>query len=759
MRLHFRMLKWLPWKYIVRRAARAYGITDPIMALARLRRFAQPSEVQEPLELLRAGIVFHARGLVNTQAIQHNLDWVWPFWINRQFDPDSRSFIPRGFSFSHINLTHRNWTAVGLPELDIYPIVDPRGLVTPLHDGWSLDFWIRDKDGTVLLPGRLDSVEQRYEFEPNLVVETICRQDGMVLRTRSEVVRGARQPHLLVTVEGEGAPGGALIVALRPYNPEGIQFIEEVQRIDTEGPGWMVNKHAAVRFSETPAKSVSSTYAKGDVFHHLDDTLEPVSVHCGVGMATAAAFFPCADRNPDRIEVRVPLGEDLKEIGHTGGQAERIDWPECRAGAARLEVPDAQVSYLYEAAVHSLILHSAGEIYPGPYTYRRFWFRDACIILQALLALGLEERCRRAIVTFPERQTPTGYFQSQAGEWDSNGQVLWIVARFAAHTGSTFSKDLVRSLVRGVRWIARKRRSQRKESRHSGLLPAGFSAEHLGPNDFYFWDDYWAFAGMRDISHLFAGSGMEKEAEEARREAADLFRAIEAAIEGSGPYRRRHAIPASPYRRMDAGAVGSLVADYPLQIYAPGDRRILNTVAFLRRNCFRQAGFFQDMVHSGINAYLTLAIAQSLLRAGNPEWADLMRVTAGFASPTGQWPEAIHPATHGGCMGDGHHVWASAEWVMMIRNAFVREESDCLHLGNGVLPEWLEKREPIRFGPTYTAWGSASFTIEWEKDCPFASIEGDWHTDPPPQIQVSIPGYRPAVLPGVSTRIPLERAP
>ena len=39
------MLKWLPWKYIVRRAARAYGVADPVMALARLRRFAEPSEV------------------------------------------------------------------------------------------------------------------------------------------------------------------------------------------------------------------------------------------------------------------------------------------------------------------------------------------------------------------------------------------------------------------------------------------------------------------------------------------------------------------------------------------------------------------------------------------------------------------------------------------------------------------------------------------------------------------------------------------
>ena len=156
------MFRLLPWKFIVKHAARRYGVLDPATLLARLRSFAQPSEVGEPLELLRAGIVFHARGLVNAKTIQHNLDWVWPFWVERQFNPEDPSFIPRAFSFSHINLTHRNWTAVGLPDIAAYPIVDPRGLVTPLHDGWSLDFWIVTDSGKVLLPSKLgeEHVEQ-----------------------------------------------------------------------------------------------------------------------------------------------------------------------------------------------------------------------------------------------------------------------------------------------------------------------------------------------------------------------------------------------------------------------------------------------------------------------------------------------------------------------------------------------------------------------------------------------------------------------
>src|SRR5205085_6926514 len=101
------------------------------------------------------------------------------------------------------------------------------------------------------------------------------------------------------------------------------------------------------------------------------------------------------------------------------------------------------------------------------------------------------------------------------------------------------------------------------------LLPAGFSAEHLGPNDFYYWDDFWAVAGLQEISRL---PGIAPTlAAACGREAAEFLSTIERSIP-AGPQRRfPRTIPASPYRRMDAGAIGSIVADYPLQLFPAGD--------------------------------------------------------------------------------------------------------------------------------------------------------------------------------------------
>jgi hypothetical protein len=151
-----------------------------------------------------------------------------------------------------------------------------------------------------------------------------------------------------------------------------------------------------------------------------------------------------------------------------------------------------------------MILHSPKEVYPGPFIYRRFWFRDAAFILHALLCVGLKERVRRALDCFRSRQTAQGYFLSQEGEWDSNGEALWIMRQYCEMTGNVPPEEWKDSIKKGGKWICKKRLSNDLLSPHAGLLPSGFSAEHLGPNDFYYWDDFWAVAGLKAAAFLCA---------------------------------------------------------------------------------------------------------------------------------------------------------------------------------------------------------------------------------------------------------------
>jgi hypothetical protein len=132
---------------------------------------------------------------------------------------------------------------------------------------------------------------------------------------------------------------------------------------------------------------------------------------------------------------------------------------------------------------------------------------------------------------------------------------------------------------------------------------------------------------------------------------------------------------------------------------------------------------------------------------------------ARISTPTGQWPEAIHPRTLGGCMGDGHHVWAAAEWVLMIRNCFVREEGNKLIVAAGIPARWLEHESFISFGPAPTSFGTVTVTIVPDSPDQIVVLwKADWHGKPP-VIEVRLPGFAPIVPQAGSTSLILTRNP
>jgi hypothetical protein len=368
------LLKSRLGRHLVTRVARAYGFLDPVALLARLRGFAQTSEVGEPIELLRAGVLFHARGLVNTKAIQHNLDWVWPYWVERQFNPRDPSFIPRAFSFSHINLTHRNWTAVGLPDVPYYPIVDPRGLVTPLYDGWSLDFWLLPEKGPALVPSKLPEFEQELHVAAGLRIRSVARWKSGQIVSEVELALERDEPVCRISVR---ATGGELVVALRPYNAEGVSSVSSLELHDD---AWLVNGRHPVYFSRVPLGHRLSTYADGDVALRLHEPMNVTRVECPAAMASAAALFPATAEGAPALEVRVPIYDEL-EPRRRPKVVRSTAWPDALESLARLTIADAPLQRLYDLARTNIVLHTPEDPYPGPYTYKRFWFRDAVFIL------------------------------------------------------------------------------------------------------------------------------------------------------------------------------------------------------------------------------------------------------------------------------------------------------------------------------------------------------------------------------------------
>lgn len=151
-----------------------------------------------PKDFIRIGMRMQLRGLLNTLAIQSNRDWVWPFWVERQFNPRLKGFLPRSHAVSHINLTHRNWTILGALGNSHRAVVDPCGLITPWLGGWSLDCWLATQD-KFHVPARQDEIKQK--IHPQFANQDELSGRGLHFRMRAAAISLKGKPLMLLRTQ------------------------------------------------------------------------------------------------------------------------------------------------------------------------------------------------------------------------------------------------------------------------------------------------------------------------------------------------------------------------------------------------------------------------------------------------------------------------------------------------------------------------------------------------------------------------------
>ena len=240
-------------------------------------------------------------------------------------------------------------------------------------------------------------------------------------------------------------------------------------------------------------------------------------------------------------------------------------------------------------------------------------------------------------------------------------------------------------------------------------MPPGLSAEHFGLNDYYYWDDFWSLAGLQSAVQACAELG--KKGNSLTRGSQQLAAAIDTSLRYAEARLGLPIMPISPSRRMDSAAVGCLAAYYPCRVYSPDDPRVLNTVKYLHEKCFIHGGFFHDVNHSGYGTYLAMHIAQCYLGQRSAKALDILDWVLSVASPTYCWPEAIHPRTLGGTIGDGHHGCAAADICLLIRNLLYLEENQTLVITPVVPAKWY-RGEKISVSKAPTYFGQLNYTID-----------------------------------------------
>ena len=730
--------------WALRRALGRFRITDDIVR-----------HLELPGELLPVGARTVFRAVRTRAAAQLGVDWVWPYWLQRQLDPASPAFTPRGHLPVLTNVTSRNWTMVGSLGSSREAIVDPRGLVTPWFDGWSLDWWI-GADDRWHFPSREANVRQRL-LDNSPVVETAMRVPSGDAVQRVYGVPGD-EDLCIVEIENRSPIPFAVALAIRPYNPEGLAVVERIGLVDN---AVTVDGRPVLLFPKAPARMAASTFHEGDVVDTVTSgaagTTFPSQHRCDVGLAQAAFIFPLAHTAILRVAIPLQPERRTRRKGLTLRRVERMPalpkalpsaeavakgWAAQTRRGMQLDLPPGRLADAVDANRRFMLLfHDGADITPGPYTYHRFWFRDAAYMVVALDRYGFHKEAAEVIASFPGRQHIDGFF-SQRQEWDANGAALWAMAEHWRLTRDMSCIDMS-SIDKGMRWIERKRHTKRRRSDPAltGLLPASVSAEHLGPFDYFYWDDFWGLRGLLDAAELLRQGGQEEAAAAADQHAADFRRDIDNSLALVSAKLAHRAIPAGPRRRVDAGVIGSLVACYPLRLIDALDERMAATADVVRDRFTIGPAFFQGISHTGLGTYLTLQLAFVELEAGDRRALDRLQWMLDAATPTYTWPEAVHPQLGGGCMGDGHHGWAAADFLSFVRNLLVRETDDGLALCSMVPDEWVGQNMGVQDAPTHV--GRLSFAVRWHGDRPALLWELDPHEGVGP-VRLTAPGLDPS---------------
>jgi hypothetical protein len=354
-------------------------------------------------------------------------DWIRPYWLEKSSPP--------------------TWTTIGTVASMGKGVVDPRGLLTPWPDGWSLDWWIGAEDRWHF-PSREAAVRQALVDETP-VVETAIRVPGGDVVERIYGVPGP-EPLAIVEITNRTPTPVAIALAVRPYNVAGMAVVRAIELVDRTV---IVDGRPALQFAKRPQRAAGATFRDGDVATVVAGggaANEFKTCRCPAGCAQGAFLFPLAHTATMRVVVtlgRPPFTwfgpsratrapEDASAF--PGSDAVVKGWKAQTDRGTRLELPPGRIASAVEANRRALLLlHEGRTVVPRS-------LPDGAYVLSALRRFGFGREAAEVVDGLSARQRrrwadPSWY---EDAFWSGTGKLDRVAALLdAASTTYTWAAD------------------------------------------------------------------------------------------------------------------------------------------------------------------------------------------------------------------------------------------------------------------------------------------------------------------------------
>ncbi|MBI5705577.1 MAG: discoidin domain-containing protein, partial [Armatimonadetes bacterium] len=422
-------------------------------------------------------------------------------------------------------------------------------------------------------------------------------------------------------------------------------------------------------------------------------------------------------------------------------------WRGFERSAAAIHVPCRKATDALKAAhVCQMIANDHGEVRGGEGFYDEFYIRDGAYQVMELEEAGLWDAARKSVELYLPRQRADGRFESQAMQFDANGQAVWVLWQYYQITGDrAWLERVYPAMVKAVEWTMKARREAPADSPFVGLLPAAVADGEM------LWDgkhhivgyDLWNLRGMLCTADAARALGKAEGEKKWRAEAQDYRSAIDAAVKRSG---LSHFPPSWEKVGTHWGNTETL---WPTELFGRDDARVNALINHVRRefsggfveDTIRWVGQMEPVIHPYMGAYTTMT---DLVRGKDEQVVEdfywyLLHSTAAHAFPEGvyymrrfAWGDTIP------------HVTGAGNYAIMLRHMLVHEAGDELHLLSAVPDWWLAKGEEIRIERLPTHFGEMGLTVRGTAK----GVEVDFSPpkrNPPKRIVLHLPTSRPWV--------------
>ncbi len=473
--------------------------------------------------------------------------------------------------------------------------------------------------------------------------------------------------------------------------------------------------------------------------HPENSTAYGEDVPQGTDPAQYAAFGP---KPKDLWEKQLAVCQKLTwDEGHT---LTKTYWDAFLDKRVRFQIPDEDLENLYKTQLAILDLYlldwSGYGITTqmcGPFNYWDMCLRDGSYQIRAWDMVGYtgisEKLCNSLLL--PRSKVPAsrwsfgqwddeenlGMWRTRPGQWDGQGQTMGALAEHYLFTGDkAYLSHVEPALERGAEWIEKARQRQRdhiKDPNHYswGLLPSGV-LEAGGEGHPYYIDAYCNY-GLRQAAHIAAAANKTGTANRLISSAEEYAKAIRHAA--SLRFVRFNdfcgTLSVDPEDQKNLGTWPGSSLVYPLEVFNPFDPLIDGWYRYQEAEAAQSGGLLGF-------PYIFTDWAISYIRRGQPDrFVDLFNVYVDTASKMMGWSEGQaldyefteftppRKGIRGG--GDMPHGEGCSNYIIMLRNLFLHEEGDTLHIAPATPRRWMAQSQSfgVEDGPTY--FGKVTFDI------------------------------------------------